>query len=224
MQRMQNLPKRFTKKPLSMPKKQEGFIQNLILPGLILLGAIVAVVALMSNGSSTTDTSKEQAGIYSSAVLAQGVTMKEAVQRAIADGVTSANLTTSLTVLTTNKYIASNALPTPPRGSEATGATPAWTFSNLVVAADGAGTDLGTAAADDVLLLSDLNKEVCVRINNKLYGETVIKANDAAIGAAVTGTAAAAPTIPAAAQASAAEGCLPAGSDKYTYYKVVHAK
>lgn len=212
-------------------KRQSGFIQNLIIPGLLLLGAVVAVIALMSNSSSGTDTTKEQASLYTASILTQGVTMKEAAQRALADGVSASDLDAdaatpgTLQVLLDNKYIASGALPTPPKGAEATGTTPAWVFV-VRRTKDAAGNDLNTAAADEVLMMANLNRDVCLRINNKLYGETVIKANDAAMGTALAATIAAPTVTLAANQAGVAEGCVKGDSTytNYVYYKVVNQK
>jgi enamine deaminase RidA (YjgF/YER057c/UK114 family) len=217
-------PSRIMSRPLAARRKQGGFIQNLIIPGLLLMGAVIAVIALASNSSSSTDTSKEQSAVYASAILSQGVTIKEAAQRALADGISNDDLVASvgLAVLATNSYI-SGTVPTPPKGAEVTGQSPAWSFSKTLVATDAAAANIGTAAADEVVMLDKLNKNVCIRINNKLYGESVLKANDAAIGTAIAAAAVSAPIIADVnRQGGASEGCVPsATAGQYTYYKIV---
>lgn len=222
------VPARFACKPMTM-NKQKGFIQNLIIPGVILLGIVIGAFALMSSSSSGGG-EKEQASVQAAQILAQGVVLKEAIQRANGDGVPMATVAGDLTAqLITAGYVAGS-LPVPPAGSQVAGAGAVWSLSTATIAlTDNQATpvDLGTTAKDDVLLLTGLTKEVCVRINNKLYGETIVKANDAAIGTAAAAAAITAPIIATSANATqlkvgTPEGCVP-GATNYTYYKMVKA-
>lgn len=209
-------------------KKQQGFIQNLIIPGLILLGIVIGAFALMSN-SSPGGADKEQAAVHAAQILAQGISLKEAIQRATADGIPAASIAADLkATLVTPGYVAGS-LPSAPAGSQGTATS--WAFStNTIVLTDNDATplDLGTAAKDDVLLLDKLTKEVCIRLNNKLYGETILKDLDTDIGTKAGAAAIAAPTIgtsPSATQLKKGtpEGCVPSAVSGYTYYKLVKA-
>lgn len=208
--------------------KQRGFIQNLIIPGVILLGIVLGAFALMSS-SSNGGGEKEQASVYAAQILAQGVVLKEGIQRANGDGIPVATIAGDLQAnLVTAGYV-TGTLPAAPAGSQSTAT--AWSLSSGAIAlTDGQATpaDLGTSAKDDVLLLTNVTRDVCIRINNKLYGETIVKANDAAIGTTATATAIAAPNITSSnatqLKVGTPEGCVPgAAASTYTYYKMIKA-
>lgn len=212
-----------------LPGKQKGFIQNLILPGLVLLGAVIGSIALLTN-SSQGGTDKEQAAANAAGILSQGILLKDSVQRAMTDGIPASTIASSLSAALVGKGYIVGVLPSAPAGSQVN-STP-WVFSNgtyQVKDSQDAAAELGTTAKDDVLTLANLNKDTCIRINNKLYGESIDKAADANIGVATTATGITGPVIATSSNAAAlkvgnGEGCVPDGAGAYTYYKVVGAK
>ena len=199
---------------------QGGFIQNLIIPGIILIGLVIAGIAMLSSGSST-NTDNEKASMLANVFLSQGMTMATAIQRAEADGAippsasVGVNLTTSLV---TPNYLSS--LPVAP--ADAGGGS--WVYNKMHVVAAAGGSTAGTAAADDfvrVPLGTALAEAVCLRINNKLFGTSTLVGTApgtddlSATIAGVTG-----------APVGAIEGCMKDSnnSNAYTYYKLINVR
>lgn len=204
------------------PAKQSGFIQNFIIPGIILIGLVIAGIAMLSSGSST-NTDNEKASMLANVVMAQSLTVTGALQRAEADGAIAANATGVQDLnksLVQPKYIATGAMPELP--PELNGAD--WSYSKADFAVKAAAADIGGSAADDVLRVvvgpkgSDLAKAVCLRINNKLYGTSTLSSRtDASIGSLVSDGG----TLDAS--AGGVEGCATSATD-YVYYKAVNVK
>lgn len=202
--------------------KQAGFIQNFIIPGIILIGIVIAGIAMLSSGSST-NTDNEKASMLANVVMAQSLTVTGAIQRAEADGAIGAADTGVQDLnlsLVQPKYIATGAMPQlPPDLNNAD-----WSYTKAAFPVKAAGADIGGTADDDVLQVSvgpkgsDLAKAVCLRINNKLYGTSTLSSRtDASIGSLVSDGGSLDAT------AGGAEGCATTASD-YMYYKVVNMK
>ena len=200
--------------------RQAGFIQNFIIPGIILIGLVIAGIAMLSSGSST-NTDNEKASMLANVVMTQSLTVTGAIQRAEADGAIGAaagvqDLTVSLI---TPKYLTMGAMPTlPPELASA-----AWVYTKADFGVKASGADLGTTAAEDVLRVTlgadNVAKATCLRINNKLYGTSTLLTRTAAqIGLIITpdfGT--------KDATAGGTEGCATSGAN-FIYYKAVNIR
>lgn len=213
-------------------KAQAGFIQNFIIPGIILIGVVIAGIAMLSGGNGGTDTSNEQASMTANAVIAQSLTLSSAINRAEGDGAIpsaatvydDATATTLSSVLVTTGYIPGT-LPAPPANSQSVSGP--WAYSKgamIVTDAQAVPSNIGSAVADDVLYLDNVTEAVCRRINNKLYGTST------ALAAAPVGSFAALAVANASAnvadvnrQRGASEGCVAHGA-AFAYYKVVNIK
>lgn len=201
-------------------KSQSGFIQNFIIPGIILIGVVIAGIAMLSSGSST-NTDNEKASMLANVVMAQSLTVTGAVQRSEADGAIGAAATGAQDLdatLVAPKYIATGSMPKlPPELSSA-----AWSYVKNDVAIKALGLDIGSVAADDVLRVTvgsdDAAKAVCLRINNKLYGTSTLATRSlASIGSLTTDGGSLDAT------AGGVEGCATSGAN-FVYYKVVNVK
>lgn len=208
---------------MNLPNRQAGFIQNFIIPGIILIGVVIAGIAMLSSGSST-NTDNERASMLANVVVTQGLTVTTAVQRAEADGALAAagDAAARNAALVNGRYITSGAMPTLPPDLASAGA---WGFEVGVFQAVGsAGADIGSGTKDDVLVIElgpqtdGMTEAVCLRINNKLYQSSTVT------GTAVGTYAAAKLTAPTGTNsATGAEGCVGNGTDLF-YYKVVNVK
>ncbi len=200
-------------------KAQAGFIQNFIIPGIILIGVVIAGIAMLSSGSST-NTDNEKASMLANVVMAQSLTVTGAIQRSEADGAIGAGATGTQDLnatLVAPKYIATGAMPKlPPELGNG-----AWAYAKKDVAIKAAAADIGSATEDDVLRVTvgsdDTAQAVCLRINSKLYGSSTLASHAASIGSLATdgGT--------TDATAGGVEGCAKSGTD-FVYYKVVNVK
>lgn len=201
-------------------KSQSGFIQNFIIPGIILIGVVIAGIAMLSSGSST-NTNNEKASMLANVVMAQSLTVTGAIQRAEADGAIGAQATGVQDLnasLVAPKYIATGSMPQlPPELGSAN-----WAYTKDDLAVKAAGADIGGTAADDVLRVvvgaDDAAKAVCLRINNKLYGASTLGTRTTASIGSLTADGG---TLDAT--AGGVEGCATVGSN-YVYYKVVNVK
>lgn len=203
---------------LGARKAQAGFIQNFIIPGIILIGVVIAGIAMLSSGSST-NTDNEKASMLANVVMAQSLSVTGAIQRAEADGAIGASATGLQDLnasLVAPKYIATGSMPQlPPELGSAD-----WAYTKGDFAVKAAGADIGGAAADDVLRVvvgatdSNVAKAVCLRINNKLYGSSTLATH--APGSLATGGT-------SDATAGGVEGCATSGTN-FVYYKVVNVK
>lgn len=233
-------------------RKQQGFIQNFIIPGVILLGVIVAGLAMLSSSPSSS-TEGERVSMMATAIIGQGASLTGALQRAEGDGGIArapASLYYYKPAEDSSSIPAVNRLLTPLVDARFVDAPPslpaeiskaAVSYSGIyaynkyqVAAKDGLGSDLGTATADDVLYIGlgthvggDILEKVCYRINAKLHGSPP---NGSAGQPSGSGTAAgwyaAVPTLTGAnGVRGASEGCfIAAGDNSVVYYKVIHAR
>lgn len=222
MRRMPTLPSR---------KSQSGFIQNLIIPGIILIGIVIAGFASLSGGSGSTNTSNEQASMTANAVLTQSMTLATAISRAEGDG-TIINVVAptdiALSTLVTAGYV-TGSLPSAPPNAQSV--VTAWEYAKASAPAKDAAAvpaNLGSAAGDDILYLDKLTDAVCRRINNKLYttGTTAAAVGTFTIAAGVPTvvTNAQGNVLDANRQTGAAEGCLANSGGGFTYYKVLNIR
>lgn len=211
--------------------RQAGFIQNFIIPGIILIGVVIAGIAMLSSGSST-NTDNEKAGMLANVVLTQSLTVTGAIQRAEADGgITSASTSAeAMTALTAAKYMGT--LPTLPPDLTAAGT---WGYDQTatLLAKGSGGADIGSAAADTVLSVKlgadtsgGVAEAVCLRVNNKLYGTStsIVAASVAAAVGLKSATEVKPPvSVGSTISVGGSEGCAKEGTN-YVYYKVVTVK
>ncbi|GBG14614.1 phosphomannomutase [Novimethylophilus kurashikiensis] len=210
-------------------RHQAGFIQNFIIPGIILIGVVIAGIAMLSSGSGT-NTDNEKASMMANAVIAQGLTVTSAVQRAEADGaITGAQSAAGLSsVLVGAKYIASGSMPSLPSDL---GGGNAWVFDNTTKAQGSTGTDIGSALPDNIITIplgahtvGSAQEATCLRINAKLYSTSTVSGTAASVGSLTTGGTVKPPVSAAStAAATGTEGCVDDGTN-YTFYKVVDVK
>ncbi|GBG14615.1 uncharacterized protein NMK_2214 [Novimethylophilus kurashikiensis] len=209
-------------------KRQAGFITQFIVPGLLLIGVVLTTMFLV--GGPQYQDNQTKAGMDAKTILGQAVTMKMAVDRAMADGLITPNFVGEVNMnatLLTSKILPGSTLPLPPTTAQLS--VSPWQVSTGVIRATDAQSpagDVGTTAGDDVLYLQNLTADICGRINNMLYGSPAYMSTGYAPGGNfVAGSTVSAPAaiIPAAAQATAKEGCVPnAGSTtSFVYYKVI---
>ena len=215
-------------------QRQDGFIHNLIIPGIVLIGIVLAGIAMLAN-NSTGNTDNEKASMLANVVLKQGVDYSTAIQRAEGDGAILATFTgkQALTSLTSGGYIG----PTMPAlPSDLVNGT-AWAYDKGEIALEANGSVIGTGKNDVLyafLGADSLAHSVCLRINNKLYGlPTTPQATGADVN--VTGgtesivAAGGAGTIDGtlSTRTDATEGCVYTATNPatgYTYYKLVSAR
>lgn len=201
-------------------RNQGGWFIPLVIAFLLIIGTITAVLS-QSGQQSSGGADKERARMHATAVINQGVMLRDAITRAQVDGIPAATIASDITTLSTNNYV-SGGLPAAPIDSQATAT--AWAYAAgtfQVTDSQATPADLGTAAKDDVIYLDKLTAAVCQRINNVLYGESTLTA----IGGSMAAAAIAGPTISTNTQfqTGSSEGCVAHGTD-YAYYKVVSIK
>jgi len=159
-------------------RNQTGFIQNFIIPGIILIGVVIAGIAMLASNSGNSDLSNEKAAMEANALLGQATALRAAIERADADGgipdtpqeYSAVSGTTLSDLLVGGKYV--TALPQVSAAAAPHGAQ--WAFyRGQVRAYYPDSSDVGTSGADDVLVVSGLDSKVAARINNKLHGMAV---------------------------------------------------
>lgn len=218
-----------TKGAMSKAKAQAGFIQNLILPGLILLSLVVAGIVLLA-GNAGPDARNDQALMDGSVIIAQGVKLQGALERAVGDGVitraTSGDIDLAATLMASSIMPAAG-FPVPP--SAALTQASVWHYAQTVYQAkdaQAAAGDLGSSAQDDVMFLPHLSPGVCAAINFRLFGSTTLIPAGGYVpgGGFVTGAdiQGANLVVPAIRQVGMQEGCvsLDGSSSDFVYYKV----
>ncbi len=159
--------------------KQRGFIQNLIIPGVILLGAVMAGMAYMS-GSPKVGSDNEKASMMAAALITQGEHYATAVLRAEADGALAGLAGGSYyqlegTPVVQNGYTSTQTARLPP------GFMPGaarWIIARKTIRGMANGSHLGTSAYDDMIFVhihsgEPLIKEICARINNRIAGTSL---------------------------------------------------
>lgn len=154
-------------------KVQQGFLQNFILPGLVVLGIVVAGILLLVRGADMT-AKPDQANMTAMVIISQSVRMQSAIERALADGVITRDakgvidlhqtlLQSSIMPLAAYPAVPADALTQPAD----------WQFAKehfRVFDAQAMPRDLGTTRADDVVFLPHVTAAVCAHINYRLHG------------------------------------------------------
>lgn len=212
-----------------MRKKESGFIQNFILPGLILIGVVVAGIAMLSSGASS-DSSTDRTRMAVDVLMSQGVKLQSALMRAIAGGVIPGSLSGDVDLaatLMTSPIMPASDFPVPPEVAVATGQD--WHYAQRLYRvrnAAAAPADIGSSQAEDVMYVVGVRKEACAFINARLYGSSsLVAGNYAPGGGMVTGSTITGPSAMAsgAAADAAREGCVAedGSTTSYVYYKVI---
>lgn len=207
-------------------KLQAGFMNALIMFGIALIVAMMAAWAI-ANRSSNTNASTEQTKMNASVILKQASDLKDGFARAQSDGYYPENISFNATAplgLNTSLFAAGKGYATmqsPPIKSGASGALPAtfiWNYSTKATV-----TNVGTASADYIVSIGDLNVDVCDRINNMLYnmapGSAVSTTNNLVDFA--TPATALTLTDEVLAGVGKTDSCIKTADSKYVYYKVM---
>lgn len=203
--------------------RQSGFIQNFIIPGLILIGVVIAGIAMLSSNTGG-NSDNERAAVIANSVMGQGLSVAAAIQRAEADGAIPAATVattvdiTSTGVLVAGRFMAAGAV------LPATAGAAAWQYKKVHSLLRANGAVVGTAAADDMLyvpITGAAAESICLRINTRLYGTsalpgTVTGSGDLTTAGATNNGVTGAPT-------GAAEGCVTdtGNAGAYTYFRAI---
>lgn len=154
-------------------KAQRGFLQNFILPGLIVLGIVVAGILLLVRGADMS-AHPDQSNISAMVIISQSVRMQGAIDRALADGVitrAAKGVIDLSQTLMQSSIMPRAAYPTVP--ADALTQPADWQFAKSyfrVLDAQSTPQDMGTQAPDDVLFLPHVTASVCAHINYRLHG------------------------------------------------------
>jgi hypothetical protein len=208
-------------------RRQGGFIQGAILFALVIIAVVVAAFSL-ANRDSQSSADTEQARVNASFVLKVGNDLQTGVNRAIADGLSPANLTSSGVLFNETassgtavnlfdaglKYVVRPQFPPtalitgaeqPFAGSDGAGkgATASWASKTV--------TGAGSGTKEAIVQIPGLKADVCKRIN--------VTANNQLVTASLPATLTA--TTPSGFD-TWREGCFGAGdATGHTYFRVV---
>lgn len=213
-------------------KQQQGF--SILAVILVIVAVIVAIgVWALSGQTNTSNSSNSSADIQAASIVNDGGSIKLAFDTLIINGTSAANITfIPNTAGTGNMLDPTTGIQSPKPNSNAirTGATVPdglWVYNPTAFK----GATVGTTAADQAIVLSGIKDSVCSRINNTLYGSTVLPVLSAA--APVTSATAAAPTTAAAIDLSSiaatpptgwTSGCIATGTaDSNFYFRILKA-
>lgn len=153
-------------------KRNQGFAVGVILLAVVLMAAIAAA---LSSGSSTSSavTTKESQRIVASSLISQGTNIKGDLDLAKSDGYTTFRLLTTHADCPGSAfclYNTTNGYGAIPQVQEAVGSSDAaWVWGNVRILFGGA--DLGTSAADEVIVVYGVNRAICEQINSILNGD-----------------------------------------------------
>lgn len=181
--------------------RQGGFIVQMVLIGIVLIGLVMAYIARSSKGSSS-QTDGEQAKLDAQSIVKIGTDLQTMSQRFAADH-NLANMTLDTTA-GTGLYDPAQGLGTEvqvPGSAMVSGSDTSFTYDKTGVTV----TSLMTNAAEYVVRVDGVKDLVCQHINRILYGVDVSTAIPATVG-------------------TRQEGCASIGaSSANVYYKVVRA-
>lgn len=185
-------------------RRQGGFIQGAILFALVIIAVVVAAFSL-ANRDSQNNADTEQARVNATFVLKVGNDLQSAVNRAIADGMLPADVSTkikldqstssgsvvnlfdpNLKYLTRPEFPASALSGTtqPFRGTDGVGTGALAGFET-----DTALNNVGSVSgAEAIIKFSGIKEEVCKRVNTTVNGTLVTASPPATLSAAVGGT------------------------------------
>lgn len=215
-------------KPGRVRPHQGGFIQAALLFGIALMTAILGGFAL-ANRSPTSQTDVEQAKVNASVILKQASDLRDGVGRYASDFGASAVVSTMNFTNTTGvglfdpaaRYASPQVMPTSAFTAAKAIATPSanaaghWNLNKGTP-----GNDLGTAAADPMVVLSGLRQDVCGRVNTLLYGSSAIPTAGGTV-ANFTGASSDGQISGVAGVLGWPEGCVVTSDTSYVYFKVV---
>lgn len=186
-------------------KNQRGFAVAPLLLAVALIGVLMAGFAMASRGTSSnanTESVKVNAGL----LLKQATDYRDAASRYMADGMivpvaagTEATdfLDPTKDTALTNTTRGYAIVHTVPAAAMAGGSAGAWTFNPVFV-----GTDVGGAGKDPAMEVVGVSDNLCRRINNMIYSDTMTGA------------------IPTTLASGRTEGCWNNGT-KNVYFKVI---
>jgi len=218
-----------------------GFVIGPILLAVIIGAVLVGSFALTQTSTPTTSLN-ETNRLVASTVIQQGATLRTAVERMLANGAASAEITFEVSgVIPATSLFNSGATgggvanPTAPPNSFSLSSTQnaqKWHFSRNVII-----PGVGTATAELVALLPDLKLGVCRYINNILYNAAVdnpavnpYATTGTAVGSFQDTTAVTANTVATAVDLSAVsvlstrqQGCIATADNpsRYVFYRVL---
>lgn len=211
-------------------RNQSGFVQNFILPGVIILGVIISGIAWLSRGDHM-NTKPDQENVHAMVILSQAVKLQGALERATGDGIITRNSVGVINLENTlmqSSIMPRAAFPQPP--ADALTSATQWGYAQGYLRAydaQASAKPIGSEAPDDVIYLTNLTPGVCASINFRLYGTDtrlsddgryVVNGNLSLSGTSVEG---ANGKVPVEKEASAREGCVRFNGSGYAYYKVV---
>ncbi len=207
-------------------QKQRGFIQNLIIPGLVLIGVVLAGLAVVSASNNTNvDAMPERAALRAQRVMWEGVQITDAIKRAEADGAIP-NTQGFADVSNTGPLVAGKYLGQPVAAIDGLSGSGSLTYSKHDYQVQAGGADLGTPTFDDLFWRTiggdELAAAVCQRINNRQHGTGIGLVwvgghNYNVWGSVLAGVAGGKPGVP--------EGCvIDFQSGMYSYYRVVNIR
>lgn len=206
--------------------RQSGFIQNFIIPGLILIGVVIAGIAMLSSNTGG-NSDNERASVIANSVMGQGLSIAAAIQRAEADGaIPAATVATPVDitgagVLVTGRFMVAGAvLPAEAGGS-------AWLYKKVHSLLLASAVAVGTNAEDDMLFVPITGaaaEAICLRINNRLYGTSTLPGT--VTGSGNLTTAGMTNNGVTGAPVGATEGCVidVGNASAYTYFRAINIR
>jgi len=213
---------------LAPRRRQGGFIQGAILFALVIIAVVVAAFSLANrDNQSSADT--EQARVNATFVLKVGNDLQSAINRAIADGLLPAEISTKVkfdassssnTVLNLFdqdlKYLARPEFPATALATSSTRqpflGTGGGTNATASFATDKSLNNVGGSGLEVIVQVPGLAKAVCQRINTTVNGDLVTATPPATFGAA---------TDTGSTNRGWREGCFGDGTVPYTYFRAV---
>lgn len=207
---------------------QRGFVHAFIIPGLIVLGVVIAGIAWLSRGDRM-HTRPDEENMQAMVIISQAVKLQGALERATGDGIITRD---AVGIIDLNSTLMKSSImpragfPVPPANAFTKPAQ--WAYAQGYFRAFDAKASpdpIGSDAPDDVIYLLNLTPGVCASINHRLYG-TDTRLTDAGTYDVEGGFSLSANTIegahgrvPGYAEGSVREGCVRSGSG-YAYYKL----
>lgn len=211
--------------------RQRGFIQNFIIPGIVVLGVVIAGIAWLSRGDRM-HTKPDEDNVQAMVIIAQAAKLQGAIERATGDGAITKSakgvIDLSATLMqSTIMTLAS--FPVPPESALASPGTQ-WAYAQghfRTFDASASPAAIGTDEADDVIYLVGLTPGVCASINFRLYGSNTLLTDSGSYD--VQGSLSAGSQViegahgkvPEINESSTREGCVKHVSAGYAYYKIV---
>lgn len=207
---------------------QRGIVHAFIIPGLIVLGVVIAGIAWLSRGDRM-HTRPDEENVQAMVIISQAVKLQGALERATGDGIITRDAVGVIDLAATlmqSSIMPRAGFPVPPDSAMTKPAQ--WAYAQAYFRAFDAKSSpdpIGTEAPDDVIYLLNLTPGVCASINYRLYGtDTRLTEGgaydvDGSLSLAANTIEGARGRVPSYAEGSVREGCVRSGSG-YAYYKV----